>query len=72
MVVKDKYTGGIIICVDLRNMNDVCLRDPFPNPFKNEVLENVGGRNHTHSPMDYRDTIRLVSHHKIDIRRPLQ
>jgi hypothetical protein len=32
MVVQDKKTGGIIIFVDLRKLNDACLHDPFSNP----------------------------------------
>jgi len=44
MVVQDKKTRGINICVDLRKLNDACLHDPFPTPFTNEVLENVGGK----------------------------
>jgi hypothetical protein len=44
MVVQDKKTGGIRICVDLRKLNDACLHDPFPTPFTDEVLENVGGQ----------------------------
>jgi hypothetical protein len=44
MVVQDKKQGrGIRICIDLRNLNDACLHDPFPTPFTDEVLENVGG-----------------------------
>jgi hypothetical protein len=43
MVVQEKKQGGIIICVDLRKLNDVCLDDPYPTPFIDEVLENVGG-----------------------------
>jgi hypothetical protein len=43
MVVQDKKTWGINICVDLRNLNDAFLHDPFPTPFIDEVLENVGG-----------------------------
>jgi hypothetical protein len=44
MVVQDKKQGrGIRICVDLRKLNDACLHDPFPTPFTDEVLENVGG-----------------------------
>jgi hypothetical protein len=42
MVVQDKKTGGIRICVDLRNLNDACLHDPFLTSFIDEVLENVG------------------------------
>jgi hypothetical protein len=34
---------GIKICIDLRKLNDACLHDPFPTPFMDEVLENVGG-----------------------------
>jgi hypothetical protein len=41
MVVQDKKQGGIIICVDLRKLNDSCLHDPFPTPFTDEVLGNV-------------------------------
>jgi hypothetical protein len=44
MVVQDKKTGEIRICVDLRKMNDACLHDPFPTPFIYEVLDNVGGQ----------------------------
>ena len=45
MVVQDKKTKGEIrICVDLRKLNDASVHDPFPTPFTNEVLENVGGQ----------------------------
>jgi hypothetical protein len=44
MVVQEKKTGGIRICVDLRKLNDAWLHDPFPTPFTDEVLENVGGQ----------------------------
>jgi hypothetical protein len=44
MVVHDKKQGrGIRICVNLRKLNDACLHNPFPTPFTDEVLENVGG-----------------------------
>ena len=43
MVVQDKKQLGIRICIDLRKLNDACLHDPFPTPFTDEVLENVGG-----------------------------
>jgi hypothetical protein len=42
-VVQEKKQGVIRICVDLRNLNESCLHDPFPTPFTDEVLENVGG-----------------------------
>jgi hypothetical protein len=35
---------GIIEPVSLRKLNDPCLHDPFPTPFTDEVLENVGGK----------------------------
>ena len=44
MVVQDKNSREIKICVDLRKLNDVCLHDPFPTPFIDEVLDNVGGQ----------------------------
>jgi hypothetical protein len=43
MVIHNKKTRGIRICVDLRKLNDACLHDPLPTPFTNEVSENVGG-----------------------------
>jgi hypothetical protein len=44
MVVQDNKLGQIKICVDLRTMNDACLHYPFPTPFTDEVLYNVGGQ----------------------------
>jgi hypothetical protein len=44
MVVQDKKTGEIRICVDLKKMNDACLDDPFPTTFIDEVIDNVGGQ----------------------------
>jgi hypothetical protein len=44
IVVQDKKIGGIRIYVDLRKINDACLHDPFPTPFIDEVLENVGSQ----------------------------
>jgi hypothetical protein len=44
MVVQDKNTGEIWICIDLRKLNDSCLHHPFPTPFTDEVLDNVGGQ----------------------------
>jgi hypothetical protein len=33
MVVHDRKTRGITICVDFRKLNDACLHDPFPTTF---------------------------------------
>lgn len=45
MVVQDKKTKGEIrIRVDLRKLNDASIHDPFPTPFSDEVLDNVGGQ----------------------------
>jgi hypothetical protein len=44
MVVQDNKTGEIKICVDLRKLNDACFHDPFPTPFTDKVLDNVGGQ----------------------------
>lgn len=44
MVVQEKkQIGKIRIYMDLRELNDPCVHDPFPTPFRDEVLENVGG-----------------------------
>ena len=44
MVIQDKKAKGEIkIYVDLRKLNDASIHDPFPTPFTNEVLDNVGG-----------------------------
>ncbi len=44
MVVQDKKTREIRICVDRGKLNNACLHNPFPTPFTNEVLDNVRGR----------------------------
>jgi hypothetical protein len=44
MVFQENKQGRIRICVDLRKFNDAFLHDPFPTPFTDEVLENVGGQ----------------------------
>ena len=44
MVVQEKKTGEIHICVDLRKLNDACVHDPFSTPFTDEVLEGVDGQ----------------------------
>jgi len=45
MAIQEKnIVGEIRIYVDLRKLNDACLHDPFPTPFMDEVLENVGGK----------------------------
>ena len=44
MVHEKKQKGEIMICVDLRKINDACVHDPFLTPFTNEVLDNVGGQ----------------------------
>jgi hypothetical protein len=48
---------GIRIFIDLKKLNDVCLHDPFPTPFTDEVLENVGGHE------VYSLTDRLLGYH---------
>jgi hypothetical protein len=61
MVVQDKKQGWIWICVNLRKLNDACLHDPFPTPFTDEVLENVGG----HETYSFTDG--FSSYHQINI-----
>jgi hypothetical protein len=63
MVVQEKKQGGIMICVYLRNLNDVFLHDPLSTPFTDEVLENVGG----HKAYSFTD--RFPGYYQIRIAR---
>ena len=44
MVVQDKKTCEIHICVDLRKLNNACVHNPFPTPFRDEFLEGVSSQ----------------------------
>ena len=63
MVVLDKKTREIRICVDLRKLNDACIHDPFPTPFTDEVLEGVGGQEM------YSFTDGFLGYHQIQIAK---
>jgi hypothetical protein len=63
MVVQYKKTGEIIFFVDLRKLNDSCLHEPFPTPFTDEVLDNVGGQE------VYSFTDRFSGYHQIHISK---
>ena len=71
MVVQDKKKYEFQICVDLRNLNDACLHDPFPTPFTDEVLEGVGGHEVYSFRMDFLAIIISRSQKRIDIRQRL-
>lgn len=58
MVIQNNNTGESRICVDLRSLNAACIHDPFPKPFKDEVLENAGGKE-TSSFTDGQGTTKL-------------
>ena len=63
MVVQDKKTGEVRICVDLRKLNDAYMHDPFSTSFTNEVLEGVGGQEM------YSFTYRFSGYHQMRIAR---
>ena len=44
MVVQEKNTGEVRICINLRKLNDACMHNPFSTPFTGKVLEGVGGQ----------------------------
>eukprot|EP00253_Pinus_taeda_P016378 PITA_16378 len=44
VVNEKKQKDKIRIYVDLRNVNDACVHNPFPTPFTDKVLENIGGQ----------------------------
>jgi hypothetical protein len=56
--------------MDLRKLNDACLHDPFPTPFTNEVLDNVGGKEVYYFTDGFQNTIRSGLPRKIDIKPP--
>ena len=44
-MIRDKKTiGEVKIYIELRNLNDACMHDPFPKPFIDEVLKSIGGQ----------------------------
>lgn len=62
MVVQGKnLKGELRICTDLRKFNDACVHDPFPTPFIDEVLENVGEKE------AYSFTNGFSSYHQINV-----
>lgn len=62
MVVQEKKQKDEIgICMDLRKLNDACVRDPLSNPFTNEVLDNIGGQE------AYSFTDKFFRYHQINI-----
>ena len=53
-------TSEVMICEDLRKLNNACLHDPFPTPFTDEVLESVYGQDmysFTHEFLGYHQVI---------------
>jgi len=70
-VIQDKKLGGIRICMALEKLNDAFLHDTFPTPFKDKVLENVGGYKLTHLLMDSLNIIVLRLCMRIGIRQHL-
>lgn len=63
MVVQDKKTGEIRICVDLRKLNDACVTYHFPTPFIDEVLDSVG----EHEAYSFTDG--FLGYHQIEIAK---
>ena len=44
VIQHKKKIGKVRICVDLRELNDACLHNPFQTPFMDEVLQSIGGQ----------------------------
>jgi len=69
MVVQEKKKKDEIrICIYLRKMNDACVHDPFPTPFIDEVLDNVGGQEAYSLMMGSWGTIKSRFHWKIGVK----
>lgn len=43
VIQNRKDATKIRVCVDYRSLNNACMHNPFPMPFRNEVLDNVAG-----------------------------
>jgi hypothetical protein len=63
MVFQEKKQVDVIICIDLRKLNDACLHDPFHTLFMDEVLDNIGGHK------VYSFTNRFSGYHQIKIEQ---
>jgi hypothetical protein len=63
MMVHPKKMGDIIICVNMCSLNVACVHDPFPTPFNNKFMENVGGRE------DYSFTDGFSRYHQVQIAK---
>lgn len=61
MVVQNKKTDDIKICVELQKLNDTYKHDPFPTPFMDETMENVGGQE------TYSFTDGFLGYHQVQI-----
>lgn len=71
MVVQEKKPNREIwICVDLRKLNDTCIHDPFPTPFKERYWIMLEVKTPTCSLMGSLGTIRLISHQKTGAKQP--
>ena len=44
VVVPNKVTGNWCICVDFRELNKATLKDYFPLPFIDQVLDTLSGK----------------------------
>ena len=43
ILMQEKKIRGIRLCLNLRKLNDTCIKDPFPTPFNDDVLKNLRG-----------------------------
>jgi hypothetical protein len=46
LVIVPKKNGKLHICVDYRELNKATLKDYFPLPFIDQVLDTLAGKNH--------------------------
>ena len=63
IVIQDKKTRRIKLCVDLRKLNDACVTYPFLTPFTYEVLDSIGGQE------SYLFTDGFLGYHQIKIAK---
>ena len=70
-VPVDKKQGTIQVCIDFRDLNKACLKDNYPTPFIDQIIDECAVMRFFPSWMVFRVIIKFLSILKINIRQPL-
>ena len=70
IVVVPKKNGKLRVCVDFRKLNEQTIKDPFPLPFTNTMLDQIAGFEMYSFGDGYMGTTRSVWHLKTERKLP--